>query len=85
VSLSAINLAAVTPSDSVDLTSPIGLLYTGSGGTIVVIDVNGTTNTFTNVPAGTWWKTPVSISRVKATSTTATGMIAAYGASVSAV
>lgn len=73
--------AAVTPSDSADL--PGGwcrALFCGSGGTIVLQSADPspqrTDLTFTNLSPGQIL--PVNVARVKATGTTATGIIALY-------
>jgi hypothetical protein len=73
----AIDAASVTPSDSVDLTGGATRgLYVGTGGNINVITVGGTTLVFSNVPDGT--TLPISVTRVKNTSTTATNIVALY-------
>lgn len=70
--------AAVTPSDTVDFTlGKCQALYVGGAGNIVAI-VGGVAITFTAVPVGTVLR--VSATRVNATSTTATGLVALYGA-----
>lgn len=72
----AVNALAVTPSDSTDLTAaPCRALYVGTGGNISAV-VGGNTVTFTGVPSGSIL--PVRISRVRATSTTASNIIALY-------
>lgn len=65
---------AVTPSDTVDLTNVSRWLFVGGAGNVVVITSAGTTLTFTGVAAGTLL--PIRVSRVKATGTTATNMVA---------
>lgn len=70
------NAAAVTPSDTVDLSDVTTGLWVGGAGNVVVIMNGGQTVTFTGVPAGTLL--PIRVSRVKATSTTATNMIALW-------
>lgn len=68
------NGVAVTPSDTVDLTSLTRAVYVGSVGTLTVIMSNGTTVALAAVPAGTWlW---ISVSRVKATGTSAGSIVA---------
>lgn len=69
------NAAAVTPSDSVNLTN-LGILYVGGAGNVRVITAGGQTVTFSNVAAGTFL--PVLIQRVLATSTTATNILVLY-------
>lgn len=66
---------AVTPSDSVDLPGVTRGIYVGTGGTVVVVPVDGdATVTYTNVANGQ--VLPIQITRVNATSTTASGIIA---------
>ena len=63
--------AAVTPSDTVDLATPSRAIYIGGAGNIVVT-VGGADVTYA-VAAGTTLN--VVASRIKATSTTATGIV----------
>lgn len=65
------NGAAVTPNDSADLPR-LGILYIGTGGTLVIRTVGGDDVTLTNVPSGTFL--PVRVRRVFATGTTASNM-----------
>lgn len=69
----ASNAVAVTPSDSVNLASPARSLYVGGAGNVTVVTVGGQVITFTAVPAGSIL--PIQVSRVNATSTTATNII----------
>lgn len=67
----ATNAVAVTPSDTVDLTSPAKALYVGVTGDVTVIPLgSGAAVTFPAVPAGTIL--PVECRRVNATNTAAT-------------
>ena len=68
--------AAVTPSDSTDLGNVTRWLYVGGLGSLVCIMADGTTATFAAVPAGTLL--PIRVSRVKATGTTATDIVASW-------
>jgi hypothetical protein len=68
--------AAVTPSDGTDLTFVSKKLFVGGAGNLVVITAAGNTVTFTGVAAGTIL--PIRVSRVKATGTTATNIVAMY-------
>ena len=68
--------AAVTPSDSTDLTYLARALYIGSGGNLVIDVADGATVTFTNVMSGSIL--PVRVKRVRATSTTASNIVALY-------
>jgi len=65
---------AVTPSDSVDLTSYCRAIYVGTGGDVALITRGGTTLTFKNVPSGALL--PIRATRIKATGTAATDIIA---------
>ncbi len=70
----ATNAELVSPSDSVNL--PLGVsraLYVGTGGDINVITDGGQTVLFSNVPDGSIL--PIRVSRVKFSSTTASGII----------
>ncbi len=68
---------AVTPSNSVYFTKMARGLYVGASGDIVVVLVDGTsTLTFVGVPTGTIL--PILCSRVNATGTTATSILALY-------
>jgi hypothetical protein len=66
---------AVTTSDSSDLSTAARALYVGTGGDIKVTTIGGETVTFTSVAAGFF---PIRVSRVFATGTTATGIIAVW-------
>ena len=70
------NAAAVTPSDSTDLAFTSRALYVGGAGNIVCTMLGGGDVTFAAVPAGSIL--PVRVTRVKATSTTATSIINLY-------
>ena len=70
--------AAVTPSDTVDLTAYAKALYVGAAGNVRVLTVGGEdadATTFANHPVG--WL-PVQVRRVLATGTTATQIVAAF-------
>lgn len=69
------NIAAVTPSDSVDLTTIPRALWVGGEGNLKVTAKGGGTETFLSVPVG-WF--PVRARRVFATGTTATNIIAVW-------
>jgi hypothetical protein len=68
--------AAVTPSDGTDLTNVTRALFIGGAGNLVVIDQSGNTTTFTGVLAGTILQ--LRVTRVKATGTTATNIVALW-------
>lgn len=70
--------AAVTPSDTVDLTiKPTRGLWVGGGGNVAVLmSALGTSLVFQNVGAGVLL--PISVTRVLTTGTTATNILALY-------
>ena len=67
--------AAVSPHDVNDLTKATRGLYVGVSGDVKV-DIGGVTVTFTAMAAGIIH--PISVTRVWATDTTATNMVAIY-------
>lgn len=69
------NAAAVTPSDSTNLTNR-GILYVGGAGALSIITAGGQTVTLPAVAAGTIL--PIQVSRVRVTGTTATGIFVLY-------
>lgn len=70
------NGASVTPSDSSDLATVSRCLFVGTGGNLVVVLNNGDEVTLNNVADGSYH--PLRVKRVKATSTTATNIVALY-------
>jgi hypothetical protein len=68
--------AAVTPSDSVDLTQVTRALYVGGAGDVTLITAGGDTALFKAVPVGTTLN--VRAARVTATGTTATNLLALW-------
>jgi len=72
----AINAAAVTPNDAADLTTASRAIYVGGAGNLTVVMLGGATITFTGVAAGTIY--PLRVARVRATGTTATGLVALW-------
>ena len=72
------NAAAITPSDSTDLTYVTRGIFVGDGGAkhVAVIMQDSGTVTFENVPTGAFL--PIRVTRVKATGTTATKLIAVW-------
>lgn len=84
--IQALNAAAVTPSDSTDLTLSGATitagtnngpaLYIGGAGDVKVTMYGGQTVTFVGVPAGSFL--PIQVKRVWSTGTTATSILALW-------
>lgn len=74
----ATNAAAVTPSDTVNLTNVAKALYIGGAGNVAVYmeDAPLTTVVFNNAQAGS--VLPIRVVRVLATNTTATGIVSLF-------
>lgn len=68
--------AAVTPSDSTALTNTAAGLYIGGAGAVKVGMPDGSTPTFSAVPAGTVLN--AAVTQVYSTGTTATNILALY-------
>lgn len=69
-------LVAVTPNDSTDL-GVVRALYVGAGGNVAVVAIHDSSAvTLVGVPTGTI--IPVMVSKVMATNTTATSIVAIY-------
>jgi len=70
----------VTPSDSVDIVGATAntpaALFVGTGGDISVITLGGSTLVLKNIADGSFL--PIQVTRVKATSTTATDIVALF-------
>jgi hypothetical protein len=66
----------VTPADGSDLTYVSRALYVGAAGDVTAVMRDGQELTFEAVPGGTLL--PIAVTRVKATGTTATGIVAIY-------
>ncbi len=66
----------VTPSDSVNLAGPTTALWVGGAGTITAVMMNGDTCLFSGIPSGV--VLPIRCTRVNATGTTATLIVAMY-------
>lgn len=75
-SWSASGAFAITKSDATDFRYYVRGIYVGGAGDVVVVNPDGTTCTFSSVPAGTIL--PVKARRVNSTSTTATNMVGLY-------
>ena len=71
----AVSALEVTPSDTTDLTQKTRAVYVGIAGSLVV-DMNGVTVTFNGAIAGT--TIPIRADRIRATGTTAAGIIALW-------
>ena len=67
---------AVTPNASVDLAFTSRGIFVGGDGNLSVVMASGDTVLFTGVTAGTLL--PVSVSRVRSSSTTATNIVALF-------
>jgi hypothetical protein len=65
--------AAVTPNDSTDLPSVSEAIMVGAAGNVVVNDAQGNTTTLTGLQPGVVY--PFRVTRIKATLTTATGIV----------
>lgn len=74
--LSARNAAVVTPSDSTDLTYTTRAVFVGTGGDLNVDMASGQTVLFSGVPDGAFL--PISVNRIRSTSTTASGIVAVW-------
>jgi hypothetical protein len=73
----AVNAAAITPSDTTDLTQFTRFLYVGGTGDVTVnMAGTGATILFKAIPVGT--VLPIRVSRVLATGTTATNLVALW-------
>jgi hypothetical protein len=68
--------AAVTPSDTVDLTNVTRAVYVGGAGNVVLVTEQGETVTLTGATVGSVYR--VCASRIKSTSTTATNLVALW-------
>jgi len=68
--------AAVTPNDGADLAFVTKGLFVGGAGNLAVTTAQGNALTFTGLLAGTLL--PIRVSRVKATGTTATNIVALF-------
>jgi len=71
---------AVTPSDSSDITGATAntpaTLFVGTGGNINVVTLGGSTLLLKNIADGSFL--PIQVTRVKATNTTATDIVAIF-------
>jgi len=67
----------ITPSDTVDLPQLTHALWVGGAGNVAAVMQNGLMPVvLTAVPAGSWL--PLAATRINATGTTATGIVALY-------
>lgn len=67
---------AVTPSDTVNQTGFPRGLYIGTAGTVTLVSAAGTIDVYTGLATGIWH--PIRFTRVNATGTTATNILAGY-------
>jgi hypothetical protein len=73
----AVNWAAVTPSDSANITPPNPrALFVGTAGNVAVVNKDGVATTFKNVASGQ--VLDVQAVRVNSTNTTASDIVALY-------
>lgn len=72
----AASAVSVTPSDGGDLAQPSRALYVAAAGNLAVRMLTGEAATFASVPAGSLL--PIRVTRVLATGTTATGIVALF-------
>jgi hypothetical protein len=72
--LSARNGAVVTPNNDEDLSFVTRAVYVGTGGNLNVDLAGGQTIVIPSVPAGAFL--PICVKRIRAASTTATGIVA---------
>lgn len=70
----------ITPSDTIDLAKmAIGFIVTGAAGTLAVTTPSGTDVTIPASVITVGAIIPLPVKRIKATGTTATGILAVYG------
>lgn len=75
-SMPAVYAAAVTASDSVNLSSVARAIYVGTGGNVAAVMPDDSVVTFSNVQSGQIL--PVRVKRVNAANTTASNIVALY-------
>lgn len=70
------SILAITPSDGTAIAGgPLRKIWVGVSGAVAVIDVYGNTAALAAVPAGQWVTLGTPAAFVKATGTTATGIV----------
>lgn len=74
IGASARNAAVVTPSNDTDLANTTRAVFVGGAGNLNVDMAGGQTVVITGVPAGAFL--PISVNRIRSTSTTATNIVA---------
>ena len=72
----AVHAFAVTPSNATTFSLATRWLWISGAGNVAVTMADGSTATFLAVPAAS--KLPLSVTQVRATGTTATGIVGAY-------
>ncbi|RAH96532.1 hypothetical protein DLJ53_31975 [Acuticoccus sediminis] len=73
VTAPAVDAFPITPNDTTDLTQAVRAIYVGNGGDVNLITASGSTVTFPAV--GGSMVLPVATTRVRATGTTASGIV----------
>lgn len=70
------NVAAITPSNTVDLANPTKAIYVSATSTLVVDTVGGQTVTISSLAGGIWH--PIQVKRVYVTGTSASGLLGSW-------
>jgi len=71
------NIAAITPSNTVDLPNPTKAIYVSATSTLVVDTIGGQTGVTISSLAGGIWH-PIQITRVYVTGTSASGLLGSW-------
>jgi hypothetical protein len=70
------NVAAITPSNTVDLPNPTKAIYVSATSTLVVDTIGGQTVTISSLAGGIWH--PIQVTRVYVTGTSASGLLGSW-------
>lgn len=70
------NVAAITPSNTVDLANPTKAIYVSATSTLVVDTIGGQTVTISSLAGGIWH--PIQVKRVYVTGTSASGLLGSW-------
>lgn len=70
------NIAAITPSNTVDLPNPTKAIYVSATSTLVVDTIGGQTVTISSLVGGIWH--PIQVTRVYVTGTSASGLLGSW-------